>query len=53
MKKMLKIMVYIAGIALVVGAGVWAELVTGDYQHLRNKDGKVSVKEAISLKPRN
>jgi hypothetical protein len=49
MKKMLKIMIYCLGIGLVVGAGIWAELMTGDYDLLRDKNGKVSIKEAIRI----
>ena len=46
-------MIYCMGIGLVVGAGIWAELNSGDYPHLQNKEGKVSVKEIVSKKTRN
>jgi len=50
MKKLLKIIVYCVGIGMVVGAGVWAELNSGTYPHLQNKDGKVSVKDILQRK---
>ena len=53
MKKLLKIMVYCIGIGMVVGVGVWAELNSGTYPHLQNKDGKVSVKDVVGRDSRN
>lgn len=53
MKKLLKITIYCLGIGLVVGIGIWAELNSGGYPHLENKDGKVSVKDIVSKKARN
>ncbi len=52
MKKVLKIIVYFAGIALIVGVGIWSELNSGAYPHLQNKEGKVSVKRLVE-KSRN
>jgi hypothetical protein len=52
MKKFMKIMVYTIGIGLVVGVGIWAELNSGSYPHLQNKEGRVSVKDIVSRQSR-
>ena len=49
----MKIILSCLGIALVVGFGIWAELNSGQYPHLQDKEGKVSVKEAVRFNSRN
>lgn len=37
MKKVIKIFIYICGIALVIGFGVWSELTSDQYPRLQNQ----------------